>query len=188
MFTLQQIIDEASTLVPNEVLVADQVIWLNAINQDFFNVVKIPKVAYFTTVKGQTDYVLPNNVQERNIDLVTVGVLTYQSLYENDVKPLQNQFGFDDDTHTLSLNPAPYQSGLRGLVRYRRIATTTFTSSNLNAVPDIPEEWQWTMIPALASYLANTQDDSVKASNYEQQYRNAWNSAALNYQDGVVSK
>jgi len=186
MLTLQQIIDEAYTLVPNEVDVADQVIWLNQVNQDFFNVVKIPKIANFTTTRDLATYTLPSAVQQRNIDLVMVGVLKYLNLYEDAVSPLQNRYGFDDDTKTLTLNPAPYNSGLQGLVRYRKIATTTFLSSNLNAVPDAPEEWQWTYIPALASYLAHTQDDEVKASNYEMQCRNAWNTAALNYQASVV--
>ncbi|WP_215727498.1 hypothetical protein, partial [Mycobacterium tuberculosis] len=82
------------------------------------------------------------------------------------------------------LSPAPYQSGLQGIVRYYRIATTTFTSSNLNAVPDAPEEFHWTYVPALASYLANTQDDSSNAANYENMYKNAWAVAVQNYSNG----
>ncbi|MNW68877.1 hypothetical protein D3C74_477610 [compost metagenome] len=65
-----------------------------------------------------------------------------------------------------------------------RIATTTFTTANLINVPDAPEEYHWTYIPALAAYLANTQDDGVKAANYENQYKSAWNVAAQNYQGG----
>lgn len=186
MLTLQQIIDETATLVPNEVPVGDQIVWLNAINNDFFNVVKIPRIARFTTVQGQSNYVMSNEVQDRNIDLVHVGVLKYRSLDEDDVNPLQNAFSFDDLTHTLTLSPAPYLGGLAGVLRYRRIATTIFTSSNLSAVPDAPDAFQWTYIPALAAYLANTQNDSVKAANYENQVKTAWNMAAQNYVNGVV--
>lgn len=187
MLTIQQIIDEANTLVPNEVPTADQVVWLNAINQDFFNAVKIPLIAKFTTVKDQADYALNSVVQDRNIDLVNVGVLKYRSLTEDDVRPLQNAYSFDDITHTLTLTPAPYQSDLAGVLRYRSIATTTFLSSNLTTVPDAPESFQWTYIPALASYLAKTQDDEGSAANYESQYKTAWAVAAQNYTHVVTS-
>lgn len=179
--TLQNIIDEAATLVPNEVPVADQVVWLNAINQDFFNIVKIPQVALFTGVRDQGDYVLSANIREKNVDIVMCGVLKYRDFQVEDASPLQNTYAFDDSTHTLTLNPAPYNNGLRGLLRYRRIATTTFTSGDLDVTPDCPEEYQWTYIPALAAYLADTQDDTESATKYENQYKAAWNKAAVDY-------
>jgi len=39
-----QIIFEANTFVPNECTNTDRVSWLNNINQDFFNFVKITKI------------------------------------------------------------------------------------------------------------------------------------------------
>lgn len=181
---LQQIINEADILVPNEVPIADKVVWLNAINQDFFNVVKIPKMAWFDSIAGQNVYELPADVRMKNTDMCMVGMTQYRSIQNENVTPLQNSYLIDDETHTLILTPAPYQSDMQGLVRYRRIATTTFNSSNLTAAPDAPEEYHWTFIPALASYIANTQDDGVKAGNYESQYKAAWNVAAQNYQVG----
>lgn len=184
MLTLQQIIGEAYTLVPNEVPTTEQIVWLNAINQDFFNVVKIPKIYRFTTTSGGS-YALPVDVRQKNIDYVQIGVLKYRDLDENQIAPLQNAYSFDDVSKTLTLSPAPYQSGLQGIVRYYRIATTTFLTSNMNAVPDAPEEFHWTYIPALASYLANTQDDTSNAANYENMYKNAWAVAVQNYSNGV---
>lgn len=84
--------------------------------------------------------------------------------------------------YSMILSPAPYQNGLQGIVRYHRIAIT-FTIGNLIAVPDAPEEYQWTYIPALAAWIANTQDDAAKAANYESQYKALWNEAAQNYQN-----
>lgn len=182
MLTIQEIITEADILVSNALAVADKVVWLNQINQDFFNAVKIPKVARFTATSNQADYTLPNDVRAKNIDLVEVGILKYRDLQTDTVSPLQNTFSYDDSTYNLNLSPAPYQNGLRGIVRYHRIATTTFTSANLTASPDAPEEYQWTYIPALASWMANSQDDFVKGTNYDGQYKAAWNVAAQNYQ------
>ncbi|CAM4407981.1 hypothetical protein PAXY110619_12310 [Paenibacillus xylanexedens] len=181
---LSDIISEANMLVPNDVPVADKVIWLNAINQDFFNVVKIPKVAQFDCVAGQTDYPLPADVRQKNIDMVLIGPSQYRSMDREDITPYQNAFAYDDTTKTISIYPAPY-ADLRGFLRYHRIATTTFLSTALTVSPDAPEEYHWTFIPALAAMLANSQDDSVKASNYENQYKAAWNVAAQNYQAGA---
>lgn len=182
---INEIISEADMLVPNEVPVADKVIWLNALNQDFFNVVKIPKIARFACVAAQTDYVLPSDVRSKNIDLVLIGMFPYKSLDRDAVMPAQNAYSFADDSKTLSLYPAPY-TNLQGFLRYYRIATTNFTVANTVAVPDAPEEYHWTYIPALATFIANSQDDAVKAANYEGQYKAAWNVAAQNHQAGVV--
>ncbi|BFH70593.1 hypothetical protein J27TS7_58780 [Paenibacillus dendritiformis] len=181
---LREIITEADILVPNEVPTADKVIWLNALNHDFFNVVKIPKMAWFDSVAGQNVYSLPADVRMKNTDMCMVGMIQYRSIQTEDVAPLQNSYMIDDETHTLVLTPAPYQSDMQGIVRYRRIATTTFSSATLAAAPDTPEEYHWTFIPGLCAFIANTQDDSVKAANYEAQYKAAWNVAAQNYQVG----
>lgn len=180
---LSEIIAQADLLVPNEVPTADKVLQLNSINQDFFNVVKIPKITQFACIAAQIDYVLPADVRQKNIDKVLVGMYQYQSLDRDDVTPAQNAYSFDDQTHTLSLFPAPY-TDLQGFLRYHRIGTTVFAADNLNSVPDAPEEYHWTFVPALAAYLAHTQDDAVKAANYESLYKAAWNVAAQNYLAG----
>lgn len=183
MLTLQQIINEADTLIPNLLSTVDKVTQLNAINQDFFNVVKIPKLANFTGVKGQANYTLPNDVRAKNIDYVKLGLLTYRDLQSDNVNPTQNVFAFDDASSTLTLSPAAH-GPVPGVVRYHRIATTTFTSANLSAVPDAPTEYHWTYVPALAAWIAMTQDELIKATTFEAQYKTAWNAASQNYQKG----
>lgn len=183
---LSSIINEADILVPNEVETTDKVIVLTALNQDFFNVVKIPRTTPFTPVKDQVTYSLPSEVRLKNIDLVMCGVVKYKELVPSVANPMQNTFTYDDSTYQLTLRPAPYGTGLQGLVRYNRIATTTFSAGNLNSVPDSPEEYHYSLVLGLASYLAQTQDDAVKASNYENQYKAMWNVAAQNYAKEVT--
>lgn len=183
MLTIGQIISEADLLAPNAVDLADKVLQLTTINRSFFEVVKIPKLARFTST-ASSDYTLAVDVREKNIDLVTVGLLKYRSLDGDNVSPTQNVYAFDDISKTLTLSPAPYQSGLQGIVRYRRIGTTTFTSGNLSANPDVPEEYQGALIPALASWLAAAEDDMGKAAKYETQYKETWNAAAQAYAAG----
>lgn len=183
---ISSIINEADILVPNEVSTADKVIVLTALNQDFFNVVKIPRVYSFTPIKNQSSYPLPSEVRLKNIDLVMCGVVKYKELLPTVPNPMLNTFTFDDSNFQITFRPAPYQESLQALVRYSRIGTATFNTNNLNAIPDAPEEYHWTYVLGLASYLANTQDDGIKASNYENQYKAAWNVAAQNYAKEVT--
>ena len=180
------IIAEADVLVPNDVPVADKVVALNGFNQDFFNVVKIPKIVTFSPVKDQRGYQINNSVTAKNIDFVMAGVVKYHELNSETPHPMQNTYYYINETNTLNLLPSPYQDGLEGFIRYKQIATTTFTIGNLEKSPDAPLEYHWTFIVALASFLANTQDDAIKASNYENQYKAAWNVAAQNYTKEVT--
>lgn len=184
---IQTIINEADILVPNEVSLADKISALNGFHQDFFNVVKIPEVTIFNSVVNQSSYALGLGVWQKNVHLVQCGVVKYKELNENTTNPLQNTYFFDDSTHTVHLLPAPYQTGLTGFVRYYRRTSNSFGTSNLGAIPDFPEEYHWTLVVALASYIANTQDDAVKASNYENQYKSAWNVAAQEYAKEVTT-
>ncbi|MEK5479891.1 hypothetical protein NYE70_23620 [Paenibacillus sp. FSL R5-0407] len=180
-----EIISMADELVPNEVPVADKVLRLNAINQDFFNVVKIPQITMFDCITAEPSYTLPADVRSKNIDLVMVGMFRFKSLERDAVLPGQNAYLFDDNSSKLTLFPAPF-ANLQGVLRYRMIGTTNFSAANLQTEPDAPPEYHWTYVPALAAYIANTQDDSVKAANYENEYKAAWNVAAQNYQGGAA--
>jgi hypothetical protein len=183
MLTLQQIITEADILIPNLLTGPEKVAQLNSINNDFFNVVKIPKLASFTGIKGQAVYVLPTDIRAKNIDYVKLGLLTYLDLQSDNVNPTQNVFSFDDASSTLTLSPAAY-GAVQGVVRYHRIAVTIFTSASLSAVPDAPAEYHWSYVPALAAWIALTQDELTKAATFEAQYKSAWNAASQNYQQG----
>lgn len=174
------IINEADILVPNNVSSANKVVHLNSLITDFYNVVKIPKIAKFTTVAGQSDYAIGTDIRSKNIDKVQVETFRYASIERDDYQPTQTGFIFDDDTSVLSLNPAPY-AALPAFVRYHKVATSFVTSANLEAAPGIPTEYHWTLVPALAAYLSKTQDDGIKAANYESEYKAAWNVAAQNY-------
>jgi hypothetical protein len=176
-----EIISEADLLVPNEVSTADKIVRLNSLNQDFFNVVKIPRVIPFSPVLDQSTYTVSTEVRLKNIDLIMCGVIKYKELLPTAANPMQNTYTFDDSTHILNLRPAPYATGLQGVLRYARIATTTFTSSVLSAVPDAPEEYHYSFYIGLASYLAYAMDDMVKGASYEAQYLKIWDTAAKQY-------
>ncbi|ULL14357.1 hypothetical protein DVH26_07780 [Paenibacillus sp. H1-7] len=183
--SIQEIINEADLLVANGLSTNDKVPWLNAINQEFFDVVKIPQIAQFTPTIGTKTYTLLTTIKEKNIDKVMIGHLKYRSLNYEDVQPKQNWFTYTESNRTLTLSTAPSKAGDSGIVRYYRSATTTFTTGNLGAVPDAPDEYHWIYVLGLAEYIAKAIEEDAKAANYGGQYRNALQVAAQNYKGGV---
>lgn len=178
---LQEIINEADVMVPNGYTPAEKAPWLNAINQEFFDVVKIPKYATFSPAASVT---LPNDVRAKNIDYLRVGNVRYRNFLTEDVKPRELHFIFDDSSSRLTLSSVG--SGL-GQVRYFRIPTTTFTSGNLTVAPDAPNEYHWIYVVGLCERIAKAHGDSVRANDYGNDYQNALRVAAQNYAKGETA-
>lgn len=172
---IQEIIDEADVLVPNGYNEADKIAWLNAINQEFFDVVKIPKYASFTPSLSVT---LPSDIRAKNIDYLRVGNKVYRNFLTEDIKPREMYFIFDDETNTLTLSSL---SNGTGQIRYFRMPTTTFTTGNLSASPDAPNEYHWIYVVGLCERIAKANGDTVRANNFGSDYQNALRVAAQNY-------
>lgn len=179
-----EIIREADTLIPNALSENEKISWLNAVNHEFFSVVKIPKIYRFNAIAGESVYVLRPDVLAKNIDVVHVGLTQYRSMMTEDVIPTNNFWIFDDHSKRLTITPSPYKKTL-GIVRYHQIATTTYTSSNVeNSEPDAPIEYHWAYVLGLCSRIAKAVDDIAKANNYENDYRDYLNVAAANHRQG----
>lgn len=168
---IQTIISEADARIPNAFTPGQKVTWLNEINNEFFDVVKIPKSAPITTVANSGTYVLPNDVRAKNIQKVIVGKSLYPSFLNEDVAPGLNYHLFDDTGATLTLNPAPSAAAIPGIVKYNRVAITTFLVGTLTAIPDAPAEYHWIYILGLCERIAKTMQDTILANNYANDYQ-----------------
>lgn len=181
---LSEIIGEADVRVPNGFDNAQKVTWLNELNNEFFDVVKIPKSASFTTTANiATVVVAPTDVRGKNIDRVHVGRGIFPSFLYQEVQPGRGYHTFDDSSRTLTVVPTP-TAALAGIVKYFQISTTTFVSNSLTASPDAPAEYHWIFILGLAEKIAAAMDDIPRSSNYGQQYRAQLTVAQANYQRG----
>lgn len=184
---LQEIMDDASTLVPNSFQVSQRILWLNELNRVFFEVVKIPKVHFLSAIANTPGYALPNDVTFRNIDRVMVGTTIYRSYQLEDVPAGNTGWTFDDTTHQLTLDPAPaYASS--GHVRYMQASVTTFiVTAPASQTPDAPVPYQSSYVLGLAERMALALDDIAKASNYGQQYRALLAVAQSNYSRNIAT-
>lgn len=181
---IQTIISEADARIPNALATGQKVTWLNEVNNEFFDVVKIPKAVPFNTAANSATYVLANDIRAKNIEKVVIGKSLYLSYLNQDVGPGLNYHLFDDTAATLTLVPAPTTANVSSIVKYSRISTTTFLVGTLNASPDAPAEYHWVYILGLCEKMATAMDDIPRSSNYGQQYRAQLTVAQANYQRG----
>lgn len=178
------IISEADVRVPNGFDNTQKVTWLNEINNEFFDVVKIPKSFSFTTTQGAAALVVtPTDIRGKNIDKLHIGKNIFPSFLYQDVQPGRGYHTFDDATRTVTIVPTPTVP-LPGIIKYFQISTTTFVTSNLTGVPDAPAEYHWVYILGLAEKIAAAMDDIARSSNYGQQYRAQLAVAQANYLRG----
>lgn len=168
--TIQQIINEADIRVPNAFSTANKVDWLNQVNQEFFDVVKIPAISTVSVTSGISGYPLSAGVRAKNINRVTVGNVYYRNIMFEQVNPGNNYWTFDDTTNQINLYPTPNSSG-NGVVRYNKINTTTFLSTDLTKTPDAPDEYHWIYILGLCERIAKSMNDTILGNNYANDYK-----------------
>lgn len=176
MFTIQQITTEVDTLVPNSFDQAKKITWLNEINREFFEVVKIPITFQKVFGPGENS-TLPLDLRGRNILHIRIGSVIYLSLQYENVNPGHNFWIFDDGTKNLTLEPMPLIPQL-GHITYYKTSTKTLIATDS---PDAPEEYHWAYVLGLAEKVAKAMNDVVLANNYGNDYRGQLSIAQQNY-------
>ncbi|MGR6906148.1 phage adaptor protein [Lysinibacillus sp. BSL11] len=182
MLTLQQIIKEADVRVPNPFDVAQKISWLNEINVEFFEIVRIPKVWRFVIVAGTDTYEMPPVIKSYAIENVRNQSVMYESIQYEKVQPGRNYWSLDDDTKKLTLFPRP-TLGVEAIVSYRKKAESTYLVSELSATLDAPSEFHWTYILALCERIAKAMNDVPLANNYANDYRGQLSVAQESYKN-----
>lgn len=182
VFTLQQIMKEADVRVPNPFDTAQKISWLNEINVEFFEIVRIPKVFRFMVIGGTDTYSLPSEIRSHAIESVRNQSVMYESIQYEKVQPGRNYWNLDDDTHQLSLFPRP-SIGAEAFISYRKKTESTYLISDLSAKPDAPIEFHWAYILALCERIAKAMNDVPLANNYANDYRGQLSLAQERYKN-----
>lgn len=179
---LSTIIEEADIRVPNAFASDQKVDWLNEVNYEFFDIVKIPR-AYTTSANGIANtFSMPTDAREKNIRKVVAGSTYYRSMIYEEITASFNYYTLDDTTQMLSLNPKPPAGNL--IVVYDKMGATPFVSSNLTTQPEAPPEYHWIYVLGLCARIAKAMNDVGLANNYENDYKNNLSVAQQNYLRG----
>lgn len=174
--TTAQIIADADGRVPNGVSLADKVSWLNYINQEFHEAVRIPATETKVASPSANTYAFTGAIRERNITHVRVGAQRYESLnYNPEAAAGRNNFVFDDATGVLTLSPGPGATA-QIVLGYYRVGTTMLPGANIATdKPDAPAEYHWVYVLGLCERLAKANQDVELANGY-----------AADYQSGIL--
>lgn len=169
MLTIQKIIEEADARVPNAFNEHQKVDWINEVNVQFFDLVRIPQFQSFIGLKDVKDYTLNSGVRSKLIDRVMIGSLVYESAQYGNVPYGRSYWTYDDTTNKLTVNPAPIETN-EGIVKHYRVSSKTFLASNLSDSPDAPSEYHWLYILGLCERIAKAMEDISLANNYANEF------------------
>lgn len=181
---LSEIIAEADVRVPNAYTPAQKVTWLNEINNEFFDIVKIPLAFFFTAAAGTAVYPTNSGVRSKNIDLVNVGTTRYSSFQYENWMPGRNYWVLNDSSQELTLTPAPISAD-PGVFRYSQVPTSTFLSTDLTVSPEAPTEYHHVYISGLCEKMAKAIPDISLGNNYRLEYEAGLQIAMQNYARGA---
>lgn len=190
VWTYQQIITEADTLVPNASGIDDKCGWLNEVNAMFFEVVLIPQAVKFTTVPASPTVSLSaaaTPLKARKVDRVIVGTVKYLDFLHRDVPPGQSYFTIDDSgaTSTITLTPNP-PTAQQSIIRYFKVAGSPITASNYAATAmDAPGEYGWIYVLGLAERIAKAIPDVALANNYAADFQRQLLIAKQSFQNAM---
>jgi hypothetical protein len=179
---IQTIMDEADVRVPNVFSSAQKVDWLNEVNFEFFDLVKIPKTETITTDGVNDTFFVPLDAREKNVRKVVAGTSFYRSMNYEDISAAVNYYTIDEYENTITLVPKP-RAGKVVMV-YNQMGVLPFVSTNLTASPMAPDEYHWLYVLGLCSRVAKAMNDVTIANNYESDYKNGIAAAQQNFLRG----
>lgn len=176
---LQTIIDEADIRVPNAFPADQKIDWLNEVNYEFFDVVKMPKVFTANADGVLTTFTLPTEAREKNIRKVVAGSNYYRSMIYEDITASFNYYTVDDTTQVMTMTPKPPAGKL--IVVFDKMGVVPFISTNLTVLPDAPVEYHWLYVLGLCVRIAKAMNDVNLANNYENDFKNNLSVAQQNF-------
>jgi hypothetical protein len=179
---LQTIIDEADVRIPNAFSSDQKVDWLNEVNYEFFDIIKIPKTASITLDGITNQFSVPVDLREKNVRKVVVGSNYYRSMIYDDITAAFNYYTIDEATNKIVFTPKPPAGN--AVIVYDMLSTTPFVSTTLTASPVAPTEYHWLYVLGLCVRIAKAMNDVTLANNYESDYKNNLSVAQQNFLRG----
>jgi hypothetical protein len=157
-----------SRIPPNTISAAEKVRWLNQVQRQLFRDYPLPESVYrFDTVAGVAIYPLPDDCPEDRITKITVGGYYYPfQAYSEEA----GSYFWTIVAGQLMIYPTPETSGTEILI-YCAPRPNELSESNLNAVPNFPEDYHELLVYGLAKRIAQARQDVALVNNFEADYQ-----------------
>lgn len=166
---LQDILEEADMLAPNAVSQDRKIRYINEIQRRIYRDYPLNLVSYFFyTVANQTNYTLPSDCNEENIEAIFIdnNEWYYHTMEDKSV----NGYGYFIENGDIILAQTP-TTQMEGYITYRQ-APADLTATDLpNEVPFMPDYHELYVL-GLAAKLAMLQGNFGDAEQYEVRFNN----------------
>ena len=174
--TLQQHLVDIDRRMPNTFNQQDKIDWMNEVQSEVFREIAIQEIIEFDTIANVPIYDLTDlteNIEFEMIKSITVDNKEYTpSDLNDDLRPyiFYKVLDYNNvETPKIGIHPTPTKDGLKIRIFYDR-RPSRLSSANLNAVPDLREDYQTILKYGVWIIMAETMDDIVKANNYTLRY------------------
>lgn len=164
--TLQEILEDADSIAPNAYTNAQKVRWLNQIQRQLFRHYPLPEQLFELQIVPDVQfYPLPENCPEDRITSIVIDNQEYRFAVND--QPAPGRF-WTMVAGQIFIHPKPTVE-MTGIItcepRY-----VALSESNLNAVPQFPEDFHELLVNGLAQRIAKRRKDAILANNAQADY------------------
>jgi hypothetical protein len=161
ILTLEEILKDVDTYVPNTISTEQKVRWINEIQKQLFRDYPVPDAVYqFETVPGLDYYDLPDDCSTDRITNLVIDEQEYDGL---SLDSEETSFYWIPVEGKLFIQPTP-QDVMMGFIYYRP-KPIELTSANLSAIPNFPEDYHELLVFGCAARVAKAYQDVDLANN-----------------------
>lgn len=176
MPTVSQLLTDIDRRMPNTFSQSDKIDWLNEVQTEAFREMAIRDILETDTIANVPFYNLTDldeNIEFEMIKALTVDNIDYEPA---DITQEQRPNIFykvldynNSEEPKIGIYPTPTVDGKKIRIFYER-RPTPLSASNLNAIPDLKEDYQVILKYGVWIIMAEAMDDIVKANNYTLRY------------------
>jgi hypothetical protein len=164
---VQEILDEVDEKYPHGLTTKSLIRKLNLVQNEIFRLTfKNPMLSYFSLIRGVHAYVLPFPRTSMLRVVVAGQDYNYQNIYHKSNDPFYYWIG----NQTLALNPTPPMDLADGLAVFHYKYPVQVTVDDLNAVPELDEDFHILLAYGLLVQVCEVFQDTTMVNNYTGKY------------------
>jgi hypothetical protein len=176
MPTVNQLLTDIDRRFPNTFSQADKIDWLNEVQDEVFREAAIHEILEIDTISDVPFYELRDEDEIIEFEMVKVLTVDNKEYEPADITQDSRSNIFykildynNSEAPMFGIYPTPTVDGKKIRIFYER-RPTPLSVSNLNAIPDLKEDYQVILKYGVWIIIAEAMDDIVKANNYTLRY------------------
>jgi len=174
--TVANLLTDIDRRLPNSFSQGDKIDWLNEVQTEVFRELGIQEILEFDSIMDCPIYDLTDLAENIEFEMIKSFTVDNKEYTPADLNQEARPYIFykvldynNIETPKIGIYPTPSKDGLKIRIFYER-RPTKLSTANLNAVPDLKEDYQSILKYGVWIIIAESMDDIAKANNYTQKY------------------